>query len=194
MKNILAGIVKTVLVAPDPGSLVSEARQQIEISQEGVVGDRHYGLLMRSDGRTPRYPRGTIIRNARQVSLVSVEELQQGAAALGIPEIRAEWLGANLLVEGIAELTRLPPSTRLYFAGGATLVVNGDNLPCKFIAKVIQEQHPGVEGLEERVVPALMGLRGLVAWVEKEGVIQAGETFEAEYRFAIKNVQQEGQG
>lgn len=182
MKTILKGTVKNVLVAPDKASLVSQARAQIEVSQEGVVGDRHSGILMKSDGRTPRYPRGTLIRNARQVSLVSVEELRQGAVNLGIPEIKAEWLGANLLVEGILDFTQLPPSTRLYFEGGLTLVVNGDNLPCKFIAQVLQQEHTGSVGLEERVVPALMGLRGVVAWVEKAGVVRAGESFEAEYR------------
>jgi hypothetical protein len=182
MKKVFTGVAKSVLVAPDPQTLVSEARPEIEISQEGVVGDRHFGLLMRSDGRTPRYPRGTVIRNARQVSLVSVEEMRQAAAALGIPEVRAEWLGANILVEGIEQFTQLPASTRLYFEGGVTLVVNSDNLPCKFIAKVIQGQHPGVAGLEERVVPAFMGLRGVVAWVEKAGVLRAGERFEAEIR------------
>ena len=51
----------------------------------GLVGDRHAGFVKQSDGRTPQYPRGTPIRNTRQVSIVAEEELAMMAARMDVP-------------------------------------------------------------------------------------------------------------
>ena len=40
-----------------------------------------------------QYPRDTDIRNVRQLTLVSEEELAEIAGLMGIPEMKAEWLG-----------------------------------------------------------------------------------------------------
>ena len=54
----------------------------------GPIGDRHYGLTMKSDVRQSKhFPKGTEIRNHRQISIVEATELQDVAATLGITEV-----------------------------------------------------------------------------------------------------------
>ena len=135
--------------------------------------DCHAGLTRKSDVRTlPLYKRNIDIRNVRQLTLLSVEELAEMALRLGIPIVEPEWLGANMLVSGIPDLTLLPPSTRLQFPTGATIVVDMENYPCSQIAKVIDEHHPGTRF---KVVEAAMHKRGVTAWVEREGSVQTGD-------------------
>jgi len=176
----LSGKVEGVFIARIPESMVSERRPQVQVTFEGFVGDRHAGMVMRTGGRNPRYPRGTEIRNSRQVSICSQEELEQIAANLSIPMVQSEWLGANLTLSGIPRLTLLPPSTRLYFANGVTLAVEAENLPCTHAGEVIQEHYPDILNLAARFPKAAMHLRGVVAWVEKPGVIREGETVQVE--------------
>src|SRR3954452_11149033 len=98
---VVEGIVRRALVARDRDSLVTAPEARINLTWEGVEGDRHAGLTRRSDSRTPHYRRGTEIRNTRQVSLVSAEELAVIADRLGMLRVLPEWLGANLTVAGI---------------------------------------------------------------------------------------------
>jgi hypothetical protein len=136
--------------------------------------DCHAGLTRKSDSRTlALYKRGLDIRNVRQLTLLSVEELTDIAARLAIPEVKPEWLGANMLCSGIPDLTLLPPSTRLQFPSGATIVVDMENAPCSQIAKVIDEHHPGTR---LKVVEAASRKRGVTAWVEREGVVNQGDS------------------
>ena len=137
------------------------------------MGDFHAGLTRKSDVRTlKQYPRNTDIRNVRQVTLVSEEELAEIATAMGIPEAKPEWLGANLVTSGIPDLTLLTPSSRLQFPSGATLVVDMENHPCRQVADVILEHHPDVA---VGFVKGAWNKRGLTAWVEGEGVVNSGD-------------------
>ncbi|HMD90903.1 MAG TPA: hypothetical protein VKF38_17235, partial [Anaerolineaceae bacterium] len=113
--NKLNGSVSKVLVGLEASSLVTTAQPQVTVTFAGLEGDRHAGLIWNSDSRTPYYPRGTKIRNVRQVSLISVEELSEITRRMDLPALKPEWLGANLLIEGIPDLTMIPPSTRMYF-------------------------------------------------------------------------------
>ena len=139
---------------------------------EGISGDRHSGYLRKADARTPHYRRGLPIRNIRQISLVSVEELADIAAALGLPDIHPEWLGANLLVEGIKHLSFLPRGTRIAFQSGAALAAEGYNPPCTGPGKVVQ----GETGTSPQAfIKCASRRRGIVASVERPGTIHAGE-------------------
>ncbi|GAB4406231.1 MAG: MOSC domain-containing protein [Anaerolineales bacterium] len=175
MDTPLSGQVAGVYLGLDPHSLVTTRTDAAPVTWEGFAGDRHAGLTRPSDGRTPHYPRGTEIRNSRQVSIVSAEELAEIAAAMGLDAVLPEWLGANLLLTGIPRLTRLPRGVRLFFSGGAVLVSEGENLPCSAPGKVIQAQYPGIPGLARLFVKAAWGRRGIVAWVEKPGLIRVGD-------------------
>ena len=135
--------VVSVLRASDPDSIVSTPVPQLELDFGGVVGDRHHGLTRPSDTRQLRYyPRGTMIRNRRQLTVVAVEELAEIAERLSLPTVEPAWLGANLLVEGAPELSALPPGTRLLLSGGAGLVCEGVNHPCRVPAEVLQARFP----------------------------------------------------
>ncbi len=173
----LTGKAAGLYLGLDPHSLITTAQEKVIVTFAGFEGDRHAGLTHKSDGRTPHYPRGTEIHNDRQVSIVSVEELDAAARAIEVPEIRAEWLGANLLIEGIPNLTHLPSRTRLFFSGGVTLVVESKNLPCQHTGKIVQD-HYNLPGLQERFIKEFMHLRGIVATVELPGIIRVGETSE----------------
>jgi MOSC domain-containing protein YiiM len=148
---------------------------EVKVSFEGFVGDRHAGLTRPADVRTPWFPKGTLVRNTRQVSIVSTEELELIAEALGVPQVLAAWLGANLELAGVPRLTRLPPGTRLFFPEDAALVVEGENEPCRKSGRAVEARHPERQGLASRFVKAAHQRRGLVAWVERPGLIRPGD-------------------
>lgn len=175
----LKGKVVGVYVAESRVHFLSTPCQEAKVTFAGFEGDKHASMTMRSTSRTSRYPRNTMIRNSRQISILSIEELESLANDLGINEIKPEWLGANLLVSGIPMLTLLPPGTRLYFSDHVALVVEGLNQPCSGPGKVIQEHYPEKTGLAEAFVRAALQRRGIVAWVERPGRIHADDSFEA---------------
>ncbi len=173
--RLIEGLIEGVLVSLEPGSVQSLRRSEVGVTWEGLEGDHHAGLTLRSGGRSKHYPRGAEIRNTRQISLVSVEELEQIADAMGLPKLLPEWLGANLLVSGIPHLSRLPPGTRLYCSQEAAFVVDAENLPCRGPGEVIQAHYPDLKDLVGAFPRAAMGLRGLVGWVERPGRIAEGD-------------------
>jgi hypothetical protein len=154
--------------------LEKASADELVLSFAGIEGDCHAGLTRPSDSRTvQQYRRNTEIRNVRQVTLLAQEELAEVARAMGIPEIKPEWVGANIVTTGIPDLTLLPPSTRLQFPSGATLTVDLENAPCRQVADVVSAHYP-----EQRMgfVKAATHKRGVTAWVEREGTIRTGDT------------------
>lgn len=157
----------------------SREADALTLTFDGISGDFHEGPTRQSGGREPWYPRGTLIRNERQLSILSRAELAIIAERLEIPEIKPEWIGCNMLLEGVENLTRLPPRTLVFFEGGVTLKIDGDNGPCKLSGQAIADHYPGRDDIVLGFSREAQGLRGLVAWVEKPGIIKKGETFEA---------------
>ncbi|MBM3635753.1 MAG: sulfurase [Alphaproteobacteria bacterium] len=155
-------------------SLEKIAKDRLEITLDGVVGDCHSGRTRVSDSRTlKQYLRGIDIVNSRQFSIASIEELAEVATRMEIPKVKAEWIGANLLVKDIPHFTLLPPSSRLMFSSGGTVIIDLENHPCKYPAEVIERHHPG-KGLAFPKVA--MKKRGVVAYAEKGGAIAIGDT------------------
>jgi MOSC domain len=149
------------------------ATNSLRLLFSGPDDDCHTGLTRKSDSRTlPLYKRDIDIRNVRQITILAQEELDEIAQRLAIPAIDPSWFGANMVVSGIPDFTLLPPSTRLQFPSGATLVVDMENMPCSQIAKMVERHHPGTQ---MKVVPAAMHKRGVTAWVEREGEVFAGD-------------------
>ncbi len=173
-KASFQGVVEALFSKPlrDDGFEKPE-KESLQLLFSGPAGDCHGGLTRPSDSRTlPVYARNTEIRNVRQMTLISVEDMEAVARAMALGRIDPRWLGANLLARGIPELTLLPPSTRLQFPSGATIVVDMENLPCSQVAKVITKSHP-LEGPE--FVKAAAHKRGVTAWVECEGDVTRGD-------------------
>ncbi len=126
----LKGKVELALAATGR-NFVSQPVDQLSLTMEGIEGDFHSGITRKSGGREPWYPRGTVMRNERQVSILSVEELDEIAHGLSLDSVQPGWLGANLVFSGIANMSFLPPRTQLFFEGGVTLRVDGYNAPCR---------------------------------------------------------------
>lgn len=175
MSASLTGWVAGVYVGSDRDSLVTTPVQEAHVTLAGFVGDRHAGIAKKAGSREGMYARGTDIRNNRQFSAVSLEELAEIAVAIGVEELHPEWLGANLALRGIPDLTHLPPLSRLVFPGGAVLVVYGENKPCVKPARVIQEFLQTAFDLAELFPRVALGKRGIVGWVECPGIIRPGD-------------------
>jgi hypothetical protein len=159
------------------GHFRTRAVEEVQLGFDGIAGDIHAGFTRRSGGREPWYPRDTEIRNERQVSLVAPDELASIADHMALQEIRPEWIGANFLIEGLPQFSMLPAGTLMFFEGGATLKIEGQNHPCRFSGRSIAEMAdmPDKAGAALSFVKAAKRLRGLVAWVEKPGTVKAGE-------------------
>jgi MOSC domain-containing protein YiiM len=147
----------------------------LDLTPNGIPGDRHRGFERKADARVPWYHRGEMIRNERQVSIVSQEELDAIASGLGIQSLEAEWLGANVIVSGLASLSFLPRGTLLFFQSGAVLVVTGQNAPCRIAGRSVAQENGGAEEMERRFVEVSRRLRGVVAAVDRPGRIRTGD-------------------
>jgi len=168
------GVVDMLLANPSRKSgLEKQPVTEARLAFSGMEGDCHGGLTRKSDSRMlKQYRRGTEVRNSRQLSILSQEELAEVAARMGLPAVAPQWLGANMVVRGIPDLTLLPPGSRLQFASGAMVVVDAENHPCRYPAEIIARHHPDPA---MSFVKAAMHKRGVVGWVEAEGVIRAGD-------------------
>ncbi|MBT1156268.1 molybdenum cofactor sulfurase [Aminobacter anthyllidis] len=172
----LAGRVAGVYTAQHD-HFVTRPTDALRLTFEGIIGDVHSGHTRRSGGREPWYPRGTEMRNERQLSIVAPDELAIVAERMGLAEIKPEWIGANLLLDGVPMLSMLPAGTMLFFKGGVTIKIDGQNAPCRIAGRSIAEH----AGMADHDAGSLMfpkvsrRLRGLVGWVEKPGMIAAGE-------------------
>jgi len=171
----IVGTVETLLVNGDADSgLATTGIGSAKVNFDGIEGDCHSSLVREACVRTrEQYAIGTPIRNTRHFSILSVEDLAVIAAKMGVPHLKPEWVGANLLLSGIPNFTQLPPSSRLIFSGGVSLVVDMENEPCKYPGEIIEMSFPGKGHL---FAYNARGLRGVTAWVEKEGRISQGDT------------------
>jgi len=160
-------------VADRAANLLAEPLEAVDLSFAGIAGEAHGGLTRPSCSRVvAQHPKGSEIRNVRQLSILSAEEMADIAARMGADALDPAWLGVSLVVEGIPDFTHVPPSSRLQAASGATLVVDMENRPCHLPAPVIEAHIPGVGA---RFKAAAAGRRGVTAWVEREGRIAIGD-------------------
>ena len=134
----------------------------------GVEGEEHAGLTRPACSRViAQYPRDTEIRNVRQFSVLSAEELAQIAADMGIERLDPAWLGASIVLEGIADLTHLPPSSRLQNAERHDAGRGHGEPALPSARKAELTKH--VPGKGRGFKAAAEGRRGVTAWVEREG-------------------------
>ncbi len=166
-------IVADLLLA-DAGDFVGRRVPSLALDFAGLAGDRHAGATRPSDARTPWHPRRTPIANTRQISLVSVEECAEIAAMMGLGGLDPALLGPNLVLRGIGTLSLVPPATRLQFPSGATLFVTEQNIPCRHPGDRIARTHQAPH-LAPGFARAAAGRRGILALVEREGPVLAGD-------------------
>lgn len=158
--------------------LSKQTRKSIDVDFEGIVGDAHRGMS-RSAWSGEREPKGTTLRNDRQWSGISVEELTTISEQLDLTEtLRPETVGANLCIEGIGELSLLPRGTRLVFPSGAALVVEEYNPPCTDMGAQIAAKYvtrSGEQLTAKQWLKPAHGRRGIVGMVDVAGTISAGD-------------------
>lgn len=169
----LSATVTDLRIGDQPG-FATRAVERLELALDGIVGDGHRGHTRRSGGREPWYPRGTEMRSGRQVSIVSAEELAEVAGRLGLAAVDAGAIGANVVVAGVPRLSYIPAGTRITFASGATLVVEGDNAPCRQAGRALAAVNPGRDDLELAFPAQAKRHRGVVASVDRAGEATPG--------------------
>ena len=171
--DFVGRIVWLGLVRDRSAQLEAEAVADLTARFAGPVGEDHGGLTRPSCSRVvAQYPKGTTIRNTRQFTILSVEELAATAAKMGLERLDPALVGATMVIEGIPDLSHLPPSSRLQGPDGATLVVDIENRSCQLPAKPIEARHAGFGA---KYKSAASGRRGLTAWVEREGVFRLND-------------------
>jgi len=181
METISATVVSVHVGANT--ELGKDAQGSIEVELDGIVGDRHRSIK-RGTWAGDKQPEGTVRRNERLWSAVSVEELAEISAALDLVEpLTAAFVGANLCLEGVRQLSRLPKGSLLKFPSGAELIVEEYNHPCHDMGKAIAESYATRSGkpLESTAFSKAAKLtRGLVGVVEVAGRINAGDAVTVE--------------
>lgn len=154
-------------------TLRSEPLTEAYAGFAGFSGESRAGLTRPSCSRvTSQYPKGTEIRNTRQLCVVSAEEMRAVARAMGLDAFNPEWCGATMVIEGIPDFTHIPPSSRLQTGSGTTLTVDMENRPCHLPVAVIEEDAPG---FGRSFKAKAKDRRGVTAWVEREGWLRLGD-------------------
>lgn len=179
MRIVKSNVANVVSVhAGSNDDLSKEERPSIRVELDGVVGDRHQSYS-RLTWAGDKQPEGTVRRNERQWSAVSVEELEEIRAATDLQEpLTAASLGANLCLAGVEELSRLPRGTLLKFPSGAELMVEEYNPPCHDMGKKLASTHTTRSGEplpSTTFSKAAKLIRGVVGVVEVAGTISAGD-------------------
>jgi len=176
MRKLVARVVSVHTGSND--DLSKEERPTIQVELDGIVGDRHRSYL-RETWPGDKQPEGTIRRNERQWSAVSVEELAELTNELDLDRLLSPaTLGANLCLEGIRQLSRLPKGTLLKFPSGAELSVEEYNPPCHDMGKQLAAKYTTGSGEPLRSTAfskAAKLTRGVVGVVEVAGTISAGD-------------------
>src|SRR6056297_1746933 len=84
-------------VSDRAASLAAEPLDAVDLSYAGIAGEAHGGVTRPSCSRVvAQHPKGTEIRNVRQLSILSAEELAEIAAEIGVATVDPGWVGASL--------------------------------------------------------------------------------------------------
>jgi MOSC domain-containing protein YiiM len=160
-----------------------EEQSSIEVELEGIVGDAHRSYS-RKAWAGDKQAEGTVRRNERQWSAVSIEELAEIRESMDLTDAPTPTeLGANLCLSGVRQLSRLPKGTVLKFPSGTELIVEEYNPPCHVMGKKLAAIHTTRSGepLSSTAFSRASKLsRGLVGVVEVSGVINAGDEVQIE--------------
>ncbi len=175
MKALLVtGAIVKILTTPSPGHFRTSEVKALDVDLQGIPGGRHYGYTRKAGAREKWYESGMEMRSGRQLSVVSEEDLAEIARRMELPRVDPGWIGANVVVSGISDFSRLPWGARLFCDEGAVLVNEGDNAPCRFAGAEIARNFPDRKKLDILFPKAAMFLRGIVASVERAGAIAPG--------------------
>ena len=173
----ITGSVASVHISNNRGMSI-ESTKTIQVEFDGIVADKHRSY-MRGTYEGESVPAGTVRRNDRQWSAVSVEELAKIQEVMELEStLTATTLNANLCFEGIPNFSQLPKGSQLCFPSGAILMVEDYNPPCSYMSEKIAKTHTTKSGQPPKrlaFVKAAKRVRGLVGVVDVVGKINAGD-------------------
>jgi len=176
MKTLSAKVFSVHLGSDNELGKAKVASLQAEL--DGFVCDRHRAYS-RETWKGDKQPEGTVRRNERQWSAVSVEELAQIRQSMDLVEdLTAADVGANICLQGLPDLSALPKGTILTFSSGAVLMVEEYNPPCLDMGQKIAQSHTTRSGApirETAFSKAAEFSRGIVGVVEVPGEITSGD-------------------
>jgi MOSC domain-containing protein YiiM len=179
-------IIVAQVVSVHSGSNEDKSKEEhpsIQVELVGIGNDGHRSYERKTwDG--DKQPEGTIRRNERQWSAVSLEELAELSTEMDLTEqLTATCLGANLCFSGISQLSRLPKGTLLKFPSGVELSVEEYNPPCHHMGKKVASLYATKSGeaLSSTAFSKAAKLkRGIVGVVEVAGTINVGDVVTVE--------------
>jgi len=181
MKTYPGKTLKAKVVSVHMGNnedLRKQSRTSLMAEIGGFAGDKHQGHE-RKTWPGESQPAGTIRRNERLWSGVSVEELAHITERLDLTEqLSPATVGANLCIEGIPEFSLLPKGTTLWFPSGAVLVVEEYNPPCVDMGAQIASKYSTRSGqplTNKSWLRPAAGRRGVVGLIDVPGEIRAGD-------------------
>lgn len=183
-RGTVAGVYEVPAMASKPHHFVTRACERLMLDLTGIPGDLHGGATRKAGAREPWLPRGTVLRNDRQLSALGEEELAKVAESLDLAKLLPEWIGGNLLFSGLDGFSKIAPGSRLAiggtwsgvgrFDGGAVLRVEAYNFPCRQAGRTMGVL-AGRPDLEFAFVKAAASLRGLVLSVDLAGPVTPGD-------------------
>lgn len=157
----------------DEPTITTIALDQMPLAWGGFEPDHHSGVTRLACVRvSAQHATGTEIRNTRQLSILSAEELDVIRAEMGIDHFDPKWAGASIVLRGIPDFTHVPPSSRLQAENGTTLIVDMENRPCRYPAMTME---PEIPGKSKGFIAAAKGRRGVTASVERPGLLKTGD-------------------
>ena len=184
MKKYLGKTLKGKVTSLHMGKnedLSKQSRASLVAEIGGFDGDKHQGPVRKTWGGEWQ-PKGTIRRNERQWSGISVEELAHITERLELTEpLSPETLGANLCIEGIPEFSLLSKGSLLIFPSGAVLQVEEYNPPCIDMGAQIASKYSTRSGeplTDKMWLRPAAGRRGLVGVIDYPGEIRVGDEVE----------------
>lgn len=171
--NNLTGTVVSVHAGPKD-IMGKERRTEIMATLEGILRDQHFGFTRWSKSKK------SIVRNDRQWTGLSVEEVEIIRQHMNLRELAAEILGPNVVIQGIPDFSQLPRGTTLAFDSGALFVVEEFTDPCArmgaHIAKTYETDQDGQQ-IKGNMFPKVANtLRGLVGVIDRGGIIREGDS------------------
>lgn len=172
----MTGKLEKIMLA-DKLDFRSKPYQVVNLDLNGIIEDsRHYGNS-RSAGKRDKklFEKGQTIKNTRQISGVSLEELEQIEKSLNIEYLDPSCLGSCLVFSGIEKLSLLPPTTRLEFENGTIIKVDQYNVPCHFPGDCISDHYKNSK-LSNEFIKHAKFKRGFLGYVELGGTLRVGES------------------
>jgi len=141
-----------------------QPRESADITVWGIPGDRHYGETRYSVSHHARVP------NNRPITICGVEAARAACEKLGAAPIPPGGVGENLLTEGLGDLGDLDE-------GDLLQVLDREGEP-KVVFEVRKQNEPcsNLQIYHRLMTKELMGRRGVICSVLKEGRVDVGDT------------------